>query len=131
MLKLLPFILQINILLQMFVLGGVGFVLASLTGAFWAYFMYLWKTWDNGKRDTNSGPGNYPSTEEEREKEQQLHLSSRDDLTGSDDISLPEVNQVKRPFKMTSNKLPLTLPLSPKNGYFIYTYISERLFLGI
>ena len=82
----------------MFVLGGVGFVLASLTGAFWAYFMYLWKTWDNGKRDANSGPGNYPSTEEEREKEHQLHMSSRDDLTGSDDISLPEVNQVSGPF---------------------------------
>ena len=95
----------------MFVLGGVGFVLASLTGAFWAYFMYLWKTWDNGKRDANSGPGNYPSTEEEREKEQQLHLSSRDDLTGSDDISLPEVNQVKRPLKMTSHKFPFSLPL--------------------
>jgi hypothetical protein len=40
-----------NFGIQLFVLGGVGLVLASLTGAFWAYFMYLWKTWDNGKRD--------------------------------------------------------------------------------
>ena len=70
-------------------------MLASLTSAFWAYFMYLWKTWDNGKRDTNSGPGPYVTSEEERElREQQKRNLSKDDLNGNDDISLPEVNQV-------------------------------------
>jgi len=77
-------------------------VLASLTSAFWAYFMYLWKTWDNGKRDTNSGPGPYVTSEEERElrelREHQKRNLSKDDLNSSDDASLPEVNQVKLDF---------------------------------
>jgi hypothetical protein len=78
----------------LFVLGGVGLVLASLTGAFWAYFMYLWKTFDNGKRDSGPGPSPFIGPDEDFDKE-----LSRDDLlagNGSDDSSLPEVNQVEK-----------------------------------
>ena len=40
-------------MLKVFVIGGIGVVLGSLLVLFWAYFMYLWRTWDS-KRDPSS-----------------------------------------------------------------------------
>ena len=41
-------------LLRVFVLGTIGCVFSTLTLMFWIYFMYLWRTWDAGKRDSGS-----------------------------------------------------------------------------
>ena len=38
-------------LLRVFVLGTIGCVFSVLGLMFWIYFMYLWKTWDSGKRE--------------------------------------------------------------------------------
>ena len=40
-------------MLKVLVIGGIGLVLGSLLVMFWAYFMYLWRTWDT-KRDPGS-----------------------------------------------------------------------------
>ena len=39
-------------LLRVLVLGTIGCVFSTLTLMFWIYFMYLWRTWDAGKRDS-------------------------------------------------------------------------------
>ena len=41
-------------LLRVLVLGTIGCVFSTLTLMFWVYFMYLWRTWDAGKRDSGS-----------------------------------------------------------------------------
>jgi len=89
------------LIFQLFVLGGVGLVLASLTGAFWAYFMYLWKTWDNGKREP--GQAAFVLDDDLMDPDR-----SRDDLfnaAGSDDASLQEINQVAHQFEARSSEL--------------------------
>ena len=40
-------------MLKVLVIGGISLVLGSLVVLFWAYFMYLWRTWDS-KRDPSS-----------------------------------------------------------------------------
>jgi len=78
----------------MFVLGGVGFVLATLTATFWAYFMYLWKTWDTGKRESILGPGVLMGPDDDQGNDGQR---SRDEINSmnEDDLGLPsDVNQV-------------------------------------
>ncbi len=80
----------------MFVLGGVGFVLATLTSMFWAYFMYLWKTWDAGKRESNVGPSVFMGPDDEPGIDSQR---SRDELNSAngEEVGLPsDMNQVKR-----------------------------------
>ena len=101
----------------MFVLGGVGLVLASLTGAFWAYFMYLWKTWDNGKREPGQ-PAFVGFDEDFLDQDR-----SRDDLaTGSDDASSQEINQVRLQFEAPSNKL-LTACKCKLRGFNLKLYL--------
>jgi len=38
-------------ILRMIVLGTIGCVFSILGLIFWVYFVYLWKTWDSGKRE--------------------------------------------------------------------------------
>ena len=38
-------------ILRVIVLGTIGGVLSTLVLMFWIYFMYLWRTWDSGKRE--------------------------------------------------------------------------------
>lgn len=85
----------VRFVLQLVVLGGVGFVLATLTGVFWAYFMYLWKTWESGKKEAILGPGPYHDSRESLHNRDD-HQKSKTDLSKGmvDDLSQPELNQV-------------------------------------
>jgi len=49
-------------ILQIFVLGGVGSIFASLIGTFWAYFIYMWRLWDVGKREPIITSSKIPKT---------------------------------------------------------------------
>ena len=51
-------------LLRVFVLGTIGCVFSTLVLMFWIYFMYLWKTWDSGKRSASANNENMPNPEE-------------------------------------------------------------------